>query len=412
MTVGDTVIRSPYSHQVWKEGSTYKSRDRNGVIEVENSDFLTLFNTLKTTIGTSGDEICLEKGTYQLSDKIPLSGSHNTLNVKGLGNKFRVMFEPLGDFPCFELSDCDYFELWNVGFINNQSTRTAPFVNIKDNCNFGKYFNLYMINNYKTGGTTQTYQGIGVQFECVSTGQTYYNRFFNLDTRNLNQVNKVKSSASSVDGVWVNSNSWLQCYDFNSNQFLKLDQRTGTTSQEGHFDHNVFLDCHIQCHPLSNNIFDLDSGFSNVHIGGGTMIWDQIVASPISVKVSPTTRLQLGINSNVDVYLGGSGYNNGARISRSNVQTELFGMAQFTSDGIQTDFPITHNFGLNNASRVPTKWKVWSASVDGNLALPVRVVDGSVTSTQMTVRFAKPPRAPNPSTVTNNIKIFWEVSLF
>lgn len=400
--VGDIIPHLLFGYEIYKDGSNYVAIDgSNSQVKYVNTNFATLYNSVKADVGTTGKIIAFREGTYQTDSTLVHTTSHSTPRIMGLGNRFRVILEALGDYPVFEFQGTTYSELSNLGFHNNQATKTTPFINIKDVTVWSVFDNLYMINNDGTD------KGIGIQFEALTTGQIAYNQFHKLTTRNLNIAYKVKSDTSTTDGVWVNDNFFNHCRDFNSLQFLKLQQKTGTTSQDGHFDQNVFNACSIQADSVSNNIFDLDDGaFSSIDIGGGTVIWDQTVASPVSIKLGTRSNVILGTTRNVLGKLGGSGFNNGAKLSKSDWQRSLFGEYTTTvTDSTQTDYVITHNLTYHT----PNRYRVWAGSIDAHNAGTVSVIPSSVTSTQMTVRFARPVRLPNPSTVTNNLKLFWEV---
>lgn len=400
--VGDIIPHQPFGFEIYKDGSNYVAIEGiNATVKYVNTNFVTLFNSVKADIGTSGKTVAFREATYQTDAAIPLTTAHNTIKMLALSNRFRTMFEPLGDFPVFEFQGTTYAELSGLGFANNQAARTAPFINIQDTTQWHVYDNLYMINNNGND------KGIGIQFEALTSGQIAYNNFTRITTRNLNNAYKAKSDASVTDGVWINDNFFQGCRDFNSLQFLKLQQRTGTTAQEGHFDHNVFNACSIQADSLTQNVFDLDDGaFSSIHIGDGTIIWDQSVASPIALKLSPRSNVNLGPTVNIVDKIGGSGYNNGAKLSKLDWKRSLFGAYTTTvTDANQIDYVITHNLTFHT----PSRYRVWPGSVDAHLAGPVNIVPSTVTSTQMTARFEKPPRLPNPTGSTNNLKLFWEV---
>ncbi len=399
--VGDIIPHLLYGYEIYKDGSDYVAIDGlNSEVKYVNTNFATLYNSVKTDIGTTGKTIAFREGTYQTDSTLVHTTASATLRLLALSNRFRTSFEALGDYPVFEFQGTTYTQLEGLGFINNQATKTTPFINIKDGTVWHVYDNLYMINNNGSD------KGIGIQFEALAGGGIGYNQFHKITTRNLEVAYKAKSDASTTDGVWINDLFFNHCRDFNSLQFLKLQQRTGTTVEEGHFDQNVFNSCSIQCDSVSNNIFDLDDGaYSTIDIGGGTTIWDQTVASPVSLKLGTKSNVIFGTTRNILGKLGGSGYNNGAKLSKLDWQRSLFGVHNETSDGLKTDYIITHNLIYHT----PNRYRVWTGSRDADESNPVWIVPSSVTSTQMTARFSKPPRLPNPATETNNVKLFWEV---
>lgn len=393
MTVGDASSRLGVSHILYKVGSTYIVKSSaTGLTTHENTSLSTVLEALKTLNGDNGNSIGWERADYVMDATVTYDSTHKVKHI-GLGDWFRTTITPGSDITCFKFDGALHCQVENFLFANSASTFTSPFIEMTDVCQFNLFKDLYMNNS--NGG----HKGYGFKFTLNTTGQHCFNKFDTVITRNLVDGYRLDSTGSSTNGVWSNSNLWFNCVGYDSDTFVKLIQRGGSTVQQGHFDANMFTNCHWQSGATGPVIaFDFDNGGAGLVdvMMTGNIIWD-LPASSYSMSVNQYTTVNSVGNVNLDKNITGSGIGTtGFKLSRD-WQTELEGVASFSGTGSQTDFTITHNLGLT-----PTIVHITPLSRDAMGEYHVT----SITTTQMTVRYKRPPRAANPSA---NITLSWKV---
>ena len=343
-----------------------------------------------------------------MNSTVTYNAAHNTIPIIGLGNKYRTSIEPSGNFPCFELSGVAYADFSNLKFANNNTTYTSPFIRMKDACVWNTLSKLYFINN-----VADTYKGIAIELKPETTGSIYYNDFIQLYTRWLDTDYNIDSTTPTDTAPWITSNCWTNCRGFHSKFHVKVRQKPGATlSTMGSFAWNVWLNDHFQSLVgVTDTVYDFDgNGFIQVALVGGTMQWD-LESGHYAVKVPQTGWLWLDGTKDIVSRIGGSGVNSPTmKISiGSDAIHKNQGTGTVTGDGIQTDFVVTHNHDWYYDNEPPTFWRVWVKSQDAIDAGVPQVIPSTVTPKTMTVRFQRPPKAPNPSSGSNNIIIAWEV---
>jgi hypothetical protein len=409
--IGDAIPRLPYFHQVYKDGTQYVSiSGRTGKVDYIGTSLSDLLNQIKAVDTNKGRVIAIEEGDYTYDSTVTYTSSHNTTKIIGLGNKFRTTIQPASDIPFIELQGTAYVELQDLLFANNLATFTAPFIRMKDVSVWNKLEDLYLINN------VGNFQGIGVEIKSESTGQIYFNHFNKVWTRNLAQGYNIDSTTASDASPWINSNFWTDCIGYNCLNYVKLRQKSGTFPVGGSFAWNVFNNCHYQSKgdatPYSETVYDFDgNGFIQVAICAGSVQWD-LNSSYDAIKVPTTGWLWLDATKDLVHRIGGTGITNPANMKisiGSDALNKNQGTSTFTGDGMQTEFIITHNNDWYYTNKIPNFVRVWAKSNDALDAGYVAIIPSSVTATQMTAKFQRPPRAPNPPGGTNNVIIGWEV---
>ena len=412
--VGDAIPRLPYYHQVYKESaSEYVSiSGRTGKVDYIGTSLSDLLNQIKAVDTNKGRTIALEEGDYTYDSTVTYTTTHNTTKIIGLGNKFRTTIQPATGFdsPFLSLEGIAYFELSDLLFANNLATFTSPFIRIKDASVWNLFEKLYFINNI------DNFQGIGIEIKAETTGQIYFNQFDKVWSRNLAQGYNIDSTTASDASPWINSNFWTDCIGYNCLNYVKLRQKPGTFPVGGSFAWNIWNNCHYQsknnADPRSQIVYDFDgNGFIQVALVGGTVQWD-LNSTYKAVTVPETGWLWIDGTKDLTGRIGGSGITNPAKMKisiGSDALNRNQGIHTDTGDGIKTDFVITHNNDWYYLNKIPQFVRAWAASTDAGEAGYIHVIPNTVTATQMTVRFRNPPRVPNPSGGSNNVKIGWEV---
>jgi hypothetical protein len=409
----------PYTYQVYKDGSTYKADKHlndGSVTQInQNSDAITVINSVKTDAGLSEPRIHFRNATYDLASSLQFTtGVSGRVHISG-ENKHGVLFRPTGNFPAIIINNYNMtLENFKI-FVDQGSAYTSDGLQLLAQ-NGQSISNLDMRDLFieHRDGTGLIQTGNGINIKLAGTGDSAFS-WINCDNIRidgfLNTItNDTQSSAGSAS--WCNEVSMNRIKATWSKNFFKSNLKAGHVSDGWYWDKCSWQTTAVDA--TTGDMFDLDDlanrhyQWSFSHCFG----WDFANNNHKFLKYKAFTYASLfGCTPDGDSNLGGSGVGLAStNIARAGSQYgPRNGIAKFTADGKTRDFGIVPSLygsdGGGSADIRNYNINAWAMSID---AIGELAVKEDPTSSTFTVRFKYPPRAANPAG-TQNVWIGWEI---
>lgn len=411
MTVGDLDNTEWYDYLVYPLGAfNYKVKNgATGLVAFESNngagpaDALATLNYCRDQITNVGKTVALKDGYYPVSatfllDNTAVTGNAASLQAyTGIHSRWGLaQIRALGNFPAITIKNTT-IELENLYLTHNTAGYTADVVEILDGC-ANVSINRCRFNDFLR------YAGSAVGLHIADGTKSQYK--IDITDCNMNGFDnniRVRQDAGAALTGWMNSIRISNNYFWGSKRALKVE---GTTGQAGnHMEEWHWIDNHWQYDGLnptpSNEAVFMYEGASNTVPCRGqhftqTVTWD----TPANVNFA-----NFKVGDDADFYgcrndnkIGGAGAG-GITIIRDSSYITRKGQATLSGTGSTRDFNITHSLNV-----IPKKVSVNAVSIDA--AYAGNPVVTAITSTNITVRFRRPPRQGS-----NNVLVSFVISL-